>query len=89
MTIDEHLENLWKFFDYKREEGKFYVDDLMLFNLEWICLKWPILFPDLLYIYEQIEAGNKHYVLVHLAAKRIILIINLEVLRRKKNCQEK
>ena len=71
MAVLEHLQNLWTCFDYKRER-----------DLEWLCLKWSIFFPDL-HVCEQIETGNEHYC-PGLPQTKEITLINLEVLRKQK-----
>ena len=52
LDVIEYLQILWTYFEHKRENEKCYVDDLILFNLEWLCLIWPDFFPNLLCVYE-------------------------------------
>lgn len=52
LDVIEYLQILWTYFEHKRENEKCYVDDLILFNLEWLCLTWPDFFPNLLCVYE-------------------------------------
>ena len=55
------LQNLWCYFDLKKDYPHFKLDDSILFQLQWTCVKWPDFFPDLLFIYERISETNEPF----------------------------
>lgn len=58
LTIIQYLENLWCFFDYKREKNYHEINEVIHYNFSWLCVDWPVFFPDLMLIYEKIATGK-------------------------------
>ena len=49
LTIIQYLQNLWCFFYYKREKNYHEfceMDELIHYNFSWLCVDWPVFFPD-------------------------------------------
>ena len=64
LTVVKHLQNLWDYFEFKNDWSHFKVNDLILTNLEWTCVKWTDFFLDLLFVYEQIAEGSNMFFLM-------------------------
>lgn len=66
LSVNELIQNLWNYFDFKSDqEFKFCneskLDELIHFNIWWLCVEWPTFFPDLMTVCQEISSGNETF----------------------------
>ena len=61
-------------FDYKREKNYHEMEELINYNFSWLCIDWPVFFPDLMLIYENIATGKILYF-----AMKAVFILNVRI----------
>ena len=62
LRVVELIQNIHCYMDYKRETNTWFKFDIfdkyISWNIEWMWLRWPKLFPDIMFVYKKLEQND-------------------------------
>ena len=65
MSTVEYSQNLWCYMSVKREQNNWnefsIFDEYIGYNFWFLCIDWPKLFPEIMYVYKKIVIGDENF----------------------------